>query len=70
MNEQRFVVSGRASSTLRVYMAPAPQPNSVDPCPTPDCQVEIVLPNRRRLIVPVSVEPEALARILAVVDGQ
>lgn len=50
--------------------APAPQTNSVDPCPPPDCQVEIVLPNKRRLIVPVGVEPEALARILAVVDGQ
>jgi len=55
---------------VRVTKAPAPQINSVDPNPPPDCQVEIVLPNRRRLIVPVGVEPEALARILAVVDGQ
>ncbi|MFW8636091.1 IS66 family insertion sequence element accessory protein TnpB [Cribrihabitans pelagius] len=50
--------------------APASQVNPVDPCPPPDCQVEIALPNGRRLIVPVGVEPEALARILAVVDRQ
>ncbi|WP_289044102.1 transposase [uncultured Aliiroseovarius sp.] len=50
--------------------APASQANLADPCPPPDCQVEIALPNGRRLIVPVGVEPEALARLLAVVDGQ
>ena len=55
---------------VSVTKAPALQTNSVDPCLPPDCQVEIVLPNKRRLIVPVGVEPEALARILAVVDGQ
>jgi transposase len=55
---------------VTVTKAPAPQINSVDSCPPPGCQVEIVLPNKRRLIVPVGVEPEALARILAVVDGQ
>ena len=55
---------------VTVTNAPAPQTNSVDPCPPPDCQVEIVLPNKRRLIVSVGVEPEALAGILAVVDGQ
>ncbi|WP_409996812.1 IS66-like element accessory protein TnpA [Leisingera daeponensis] len=49
---------------------PASQANPVDPCPPPDCQVEIALPNGRRLIVPVGVEPEALARILAVLDRQ
>lgn len=55
---------------VSVTKVPAPQTNSVDPCPAPDCQVEIVLPNKRRLIVPVGVEAGALARILAVVDGQ
>jgi transposase len=54
---------------VTVTRAPAPQSNSVDPCPPLDCQVEIVLPNGRRVIVPVGVEPEALARILTVVDG-
>jgi transposase len=49
---------------------PAPQANPVDPCPPSDCQVEIALPNGRRVIVPVDVEPEALAQILAVVDRQ
>ena len=55
---------------VTVTKSPPPQTNSVDPCPPPDCHVEIVLPNKRRLIVSVGVEPEALAGILAVVDGQ
>ena len=49
---------------------PAPQAKPVDPCPPPDCQVEIALPNGRRLIVPAGVDPEALTRLLSVVDGQ
>ena len=53
---------------LTVTTAPASQTNWVDPGPSPDCQVEVALPNGRRVIVPVGVEPEALARILAVVD--
>ncbi|WP_421687525.1 transposase [Tritonibacter scottomollicae] len=44
------------------------QANPVDHCTLPGCQVEIALPNGRRVIVPVGVEPEALARLLAVVD--
>jgi len=49
----------------------ASQPVPVDPCPPPrDCQVEIALPNGRRLIVPTGVATEALARLLSVVDGQ
>lgn len=35
-----------------------------------DWQVEIALPNGRRLIVPGEVSSEALARLLSVVDGQ
>lgn len=64
--------SSRAVSfaPVTVTKAPAPQTKSVDPYPSPDCQIEIALPNGRRVIVPVGVEPEALARILAVVDGQ
>ncbi|MFX0543897.1 IS66-like element accessory protein TnpA [Roseovarius sp. S4756] len=57
-------------SPVTVTKALAPQTNSVNPCPPPGGQVEIALPNGRRVIVPVSVEPEALARILAVVDRQ
>jgi transposase len=48
----------------------ASQANPVDPCPPPSRQVEIALPNGRRLIVSVDVEPEALTRRLAVVDRQ
>lgn len=64
--------SSRAVSftPVTVTKASMPQTNSGDSCSPPDCQVEIVLPNERRVIVPVDVKPEALARILAVVDGQ
>ena len=55
---------------VSVTEAPAPQTSAVDPCPPPGCQVEIALPNGRRVIVPVGVESEALARLLAVVEGQ
>jgi len=44
------------------------QANPIDAIPSPDCRVEVALPNGRRLIVPIGVESEALARILAVVD--
>ena len=49
--------------------APASRAGRGDPCRPADCQVEIVLPNGRRLIVPLGVDTEALARILAAVDG-
>ncbi|WP_090736630.1 IS66-like element accessory protein TnpA [Paracoccus homiensis] len=64
--------SSRPVSFAPVTMtkAPASQTNLADPCLPLDCQVEIALTNGRRVIVPVGVEPAALARILAVVDGQ
>ena len=70
--------NGELGSSRPVSFAPvtvtkeasASQENPVDPCPPSDCQVEIALPNGRRLIVPVGVDPEVLARILAVVDRQ
>ena len=49
----------------------ASQPGPVDlPDLSRNPQVEIALPNGRRLIVPILVDPEPLARILSVVDGQ
>lgn len=48
--------------------ATTPQSGSLSSCPSPACQIEIALPNGRRLIVPAGVEPAALARVLAVVD--
>ena len=38
--------------------------------PTPDVQLEIVLRNGRRLRVPSSVDPDALARLLPVFEGR
>ena len=49
--------------------SPASQSGRGDPCRPAECQVEIALPNGRRLIVPSGVDTEALARILAAVDG-
>lgn len=49
--------------------APASQTGRDYPCRPAECQIEIALPNGRRLIVPSGVEPGALARILAAVDG-
>jgi transposase len=51
--------------------SPVSRPGPTDPLePAGDTQVEIALPNGRRLIVPVSVDPDALARVLSVVDRQ
>ena len=50
---------------------PASRPEPVDPPdPSQNSQVEIALPNGRRLIVAPGIEMGALARILSVVDGQ
>ena len=51
--------------------APTSRPGPVDPPdPSQTSQVEIDLPNGRRLIVAPGIEMGALARILSVVDGQ
>lgn len=49
--------------------APASQSGCGDPWRPAECQIEIELPNGRRLIVPSGVDTEALVRILAAVDG-
>jgi transposase len=38
--------------------------------PAPDIQLEIVLRSGRRLLVPSSVDPEALARLLPILEGK
>lgn len=70
--------NGELGSSGSVSFAPvtvpkevsASQVNPIDAIPSPDCRVEVALPNGRRLIVPIGVASEALARILAVVDRQ
>jgi hypothetical protein len=50
---------------------PTSRPGPVDPPdPSRTSQVEIALPNGRRLIVAPGIEMGALARILSVVDEQ
>ena len=38
--------------------------------PAPDVQLEIVLRNGRRLLVPSSVDPDALAQLLPILEGK
>jgi transposase len=52
-----------------VAPAPAVSAASAPPAVRPDTRVEIVLGNGRRLVVPLDVDPTALARLIAVVDG-
>ncbi|GHG36621.1 IS66-like element accessory protein TnpA [Paracoccus aerius] len=52
------------SAELPGTMSPRPVP------PNPEARVEIALRNGRQLVVPANVDPEALARLLSVVDGR
>jgi transposase len=53
-------------------MAPAAVPVTAQEAPrdTMDVQLEIVLRNGRRLLVPSSVDPEVLARLLPALEGR
>lgn len=53
-------------------MVPAAVPATALEAPrdTPDVQLEIVLRNGRRLLVPSSVAPEVLARLLPALEGR
>ena len=53
-------------------MTPATVPATARETPRnrPDVQLEIVLRNGRRLLVPSSVEPEVLARLLPALEGR
>jgi transposase len=58
----------REPAFAQVVVAPAPTTTApVDP--VSETRVEIVLGNGRRVVVPVSVDPVALARLLPVVEG-
>jgi len=58
-----LTVSAKAS-------VPMPAAAPVSPRDTPDVQLEIVLRNGRRLLVPSSVAPEVLARLLPALEGR
>jgi len=53
-------------------MAPATVPMTAREAPRniPDVQLEVVLRNGRRLLVPSSVDPEVLARLLPTLEGR
>ena len=52
------------SAELPGTMSPRPVP------PNPEARVEIALRNGRQMVVPANVDPEALARLLSVVDDR
>ena len=62
--------SGAGSFAPVSVMTEAPPSQAVrgDPCRPSECQIEISLPNGRRVIVPSGVDTEALFRILSAVD--
>jgi transposase len=53
---------------LAVASTPPISPSEPPPAPIPESSVEIMLANGRRLVVPVDMDPEALARLLPIVD--
>ena len=55
---------------LMVSAEPSVAASTVPLQSNPEARVEIALRNGRRLMVPANVDPEALARLLAVVDSQ
>lgn len=63
---------GRLPSFMPLTVsAEAPSTVSARPVlPNPEARVEIALRNGRQLVVPANVDPEALARLLSVVDGR
>ena len=61
------------SSAFIPLMLSAEPPASASAAPlrsNPEARVEIALTNGRQLVVPANVDPDALARLLLVVDGR
>jgi transposase len=62
---------GRSSAFIPLMLAAEPPASaSVAPRSNPEARVEIALKNGRQLVVPANVDPDALARLLLVVDGR
>lgn len=60
---------GRGAAFVPVTMGPDVDVQPPRP-PAPAVQLEIVLKSGRRLLVPSSVEPDALARLLPILKGK
>jgi len=66
-------LSGDASPAFIPVTVSDGQPSPASPVPlppNPEARVEIVLRNGRQVAVPANVDPEALARLLSVLDGR
>jgi transposase len=65
---------GRARSSafipLMLSAEPPASASAAAPRSNPEARVEIALKNGRQLAVPANVDPDALARLLLVVDGR
>jgi|SRR6056297_1624978 len=66
------LVAMRTPMFTPVAVAAAPPSSAVEAARTasPEDRLEIVLGNGRRLVVPADVDPQALARLLPVIDGR
>lgn len=65
--------NGELGLTSSPAFVPVEMPAEMDTLPhqpTPVVQIEIVLRNGRRLLVPSSVDPDALARLLRILEGK
>jgi len=62
----------RTPMFMPVAVAAAPPASAVEAsrASSPQDRLEIVLRNGRRLVVPADVDPQALARLLPVIDGR
>lgn len=61
---------GGSHSPRFIPLTLSAEPSAAPLRSNPEAMVEIALRNGRRLVVPANVDPEALARLLAVVDSQ
>lgn len=62
---------GRSSAFIPLMLAAEPPASASGASRSnPEARVEIALKNGRQLVVPANVDPDALARLLLVVDGR
>ncbi len=63
-----LLVAGGATFTPLTLSAPAPKVAALGHS-APEATIEIVLVNGRRIVVPASIDPSLLSRLLPVLDG-
>ncbi len=70
---RRQFLNGEVANASAPAFVPVQMTSEMDTSPrqpAPDVQLEILLRNGRRLLVPSSVDPDALARLLPILEGK